>query len=110
MDWRNAKTLVTGGASFIGSHLVDALVAKGTNVRVVDNLSRGLLDNIRAHVDAGRVEFTQGDLNDPAVVEQAVRGVHVVAADHGGRDLPEPLADRSRADRVSDREPGRSAL
>ncbi len=88
MDWRNAKTLVTGGASFIGSHLVDALVATGAKVRVVDNLSSGRLDNIRAHVDARRVEFAQGDLNDPQVVEQAVRGVDVVfhlAADHGGR-------------------------
>jgi nucleoside-diphosphate-sugar epimerase len=88
MDWRNAKTLVTGGASFIGSHLVDALVAKGATVRVVDNLSSGRLDNVRAHVDARRIEFTHGDLNDPHVVEQAVRGVNVVfhlAADHGGR-------------------------
>ena len=88
MDWRNANTLVTGGASFIGSHLVDALVATGAKVRVVDNLSSGRLDNIRAHVDARRVEFAQGDLNDPEVVEQAVRGVDVVfhlAADHGGR-------------------------
>jgi nucleoside-diphosphate-sugar epimerase len=88
MDWRNAKTLVTGGASFIGSHLVDALVAGGAGVRVVDNLSSGRLENIRTHVDAGRVEFTHADLNDPRVVEQAVRGIDVVfhlAADHGGR-------------------------
>jgi nucleoside-diphosphate-sugar epimerase len=88
MDWRNTKTLVTGGASFIGSHLVDALVATGAKVRVVDNLSSGRLDNIRAHVEAGRVEFIRGDLNDPHVVESAVRGVNVVfhlAADHGGR-------------------------
>ncbi|HEY7475488.1 MAG TPA: SDR family NAD(P)-dependent oxidoreductase [Vicinamibacterales bacterium] len=88
MDWRSTKVLVTGGASFIGSHLVDALVAKGAKVRVVDNLSSGRLDNIRAHVETGRVEFIQGDLNEPHVVEQAVRGVNVVfhlAADHGGR-------------------------
>ncbi len=88
MDWRSARTLVTGGASFIGSHLVDALVAKGAKVRVVDNLSSGRLDNIRPHVDAGRVEFIEGDLNDQHVVEQSVRGVNVVfhlAADHGGR-------------------------
>jgi nucleoside-diphosphate-sugar epimerase len=67
---------------------VDALVATGAKVRVVDNLSSGRLDNIRAHVDARRVEFAQGDLNDPQVVEQAVRGIDVVfhlAADHGGR-------------------------
>ena len=88
MEWRNAKTLVTGGASFIGSHLVDALIALGAKVRVVDNLSSGKLDNIRPHVEAGRVEFTHADLNDPVVAGQAVRGVNVVfhlAADHGGR-------------------------
>ena len=88
MEWRNTKTLVTGGASFIGSHLVDALIALGARVRVVDNLSSGKLDHIRPHVDAGRVEFTHADLNDPLVADQAVRGMNVVfhlAADHGGR-------------------------
>ena len=88
MDWRNANALVTGGASFIGSHLVDALIALGARVRVVDNLSSGKLDHIRPHVDAGRVEFTHADLNDPLVADQAVRGMKVVfhlAADHGGR-------------------------
>jgi len=88
MDWRNANALVTGGASFIGSHLVDALIALGARVRVVDNLSSGKLDHIRPHVDAGRIEFTHADLNDPLVADQAVRGMNVVfhlAADHGGR-------------------------
>jgi nucleoside-diphosphate-sugar epimerase len=88
MNWRNKRVLVTGGASFIGSHLVDALVERGAKVRVVDNLSSGRLDNIRSHVDSGLVEFTHGDLNDPAVMEQAVRGIDLVfhlAADHGGR-------------------------
>jgi len=88
MDWRSARTLVTGGASFIGSHLVDALVARGARVRVVDNLSSGKLDNIRGHVQSGTVEFVHADLNDPHVAEHAVQGMNVVfhlAADHGGR-------------------------
>ena len=88
MDWRSAKTLVTGGASFIGSHLVDALLERGTGVRVVDNLSSGRLDNIGEAVRSGRVEFIQADLNDPHVASQACRGIDVVfhlAADHGGR-------------------------
>jgi nucleoside-diphosphate-sugar epimerase len=88
MDWKGTRTLITGGASFIGSHLTDALVARGARVRVVDNLSSGRLDNIRPHLDAGRVEFIEGNLNDPAVAEEAVRGMTVVfhlAADHGGR-------------------------
>ncbi len=88
MDWKGTHTLVTGGASFIGSHLVDALVARGARVRVVDNLTSGVLENIRPHVDSGAVEFTHGDLTDQAVVDAAVRGIQVVfhlAADHGGR-------------------------
>src|SRR5687767_8942462 len=88
MQWQKCKTLVTGGASFIGSHLVDALVARGAAVRVVDNLSSGRLDNIRAHVDSGRVEFIEADLADAAVADEAARGMRLVfhlAADHGGR-------------------------
>ena len=88
MTWGSAKVLVTGGASFIGSHLVDALLDRGATVRVVDNLSSGRLDNIRAHVEAGRVELMHADLNDPHVAERAVQGMNVVfhlAADHGGR-------------------------
>ena len=80
--------LVTGGASFIGSHLVDALVAMNARVRVVDDLSSGKLANIRRHVDSGAVEFARGDLLDSGVAAEAVGGMHTVfhlAANHGGR-------------------------
>jgi nucleoside-diphosphate-sugar epimerase len=88
MAWHGRRVLVTGGASFIGSHLVDALVAAGASVRVVDDLSSGRLDNIDTHVTAGRIAFTRGDLREPAVAATAVAGIEVVfhlAADHGGR-------------------------
>jgi nucleoside-diphosphate-sugar epimerase len=88
MNWQGESVLVTGGASFIGSHLVDALVLRGAQVRVVDNLSSGSLDNIRGHLDAGQVELIQADLGTPSVAEPAVEGMAVVfhlAADHGGR-------------------------
>lgn len=88
MNWGRTRTLVTGGASFIGSHLVDALLDRGADIRIVDNLSSGRLDNIKAHVDAGHVEFIEADLSDPAVAERAAAGMNVVfhlAADHGGR-------------------------
>jgi nucleoside-diphosphate-sugar epimerase len=88
MNWDGQKVLVTGGASFIGSHLVDALVARGARVRVVDNLTSGRLDNLQAHLEAERVEFRQGDLLEPGVAQAAVDGMGVVfhlAADHGGR-------------------------
>ncbi len=88
MSWRGRPVLVTGGASFIGSHLVDALVTAGATVRVVDDLSSGRFEHIRPHVDAGRVAFVRGDLRDPRVASEAINRIDVVfhlAADHGGR-------------------------
>ncbi len=88
MNWSKRKVLVTGGASFIGSHLVDALVARGAAVRVVDDLSSGHLEHIQEHIDAGRIEFVHADLREPGVARQAMWDIDVVfhlAADHGGR-------------------------
>jgi len=68
--------LVTGGAGFIGSHLVEALVARGGRVRVFDNLATGRLENLSAVKDS--IEFVQGDLRDRAVVSRAMKGVEVV--------------------------------
>ncbi len=86
--WSSKKALVTGGASFIGSTLVDALLARGASVRVVDDLSSGVLRNIQNVVDDGSVELIRGDLLDPDVSRKSVDGMDVVfhlAADHGGR-------------------------
>lgn len=86
--WDNKKVLVTGGASFIGSHLVDALVALGAKVRVVDDLSSGRLENIHPHLAEGRIEFIQADLREPGVAREAIKEIDLVfhlAAAHGGR-------------------------
>lgn len=86
--WKNKKVLVTGGASFIGSHLVDALLERGATVRVVDDLTSGRLGNIEGHLKAGRVKFMEADLREPGVARAAMDGIEVVfhlAADHGGR-------------------------
>jgi nucleoside-diphosphate-sugar epimerase len=80
--------LVTGGASFIGSHLVDALIQRGARVRVADDLSSGTADNLRVHLDSGRIAFREGDLRDSAFAAENASGVSTVfhlAADHGGR-------------------------
>lgn len=89
MDWRRKRVLVTGGASFIGSHVIDELMTRApAHVRVVDDLSSGTLDNIEQYLDSGIVEFVRGDLLDSSVAMRAVRDVDVIfhlAAIHGGR-------------------------
>jgi len=68
--------LVTGGAGFIGSHLVEALLARGDRVRVLDNLSTGRKSNLATVAD--RIELVEGDLTDRQAVTRAVEGVELV--------------------------------
>jgi UDP-glucose 4-epimerase len=72
------RVLVTGGAGFIGSHMVDRLVNDGYDIRVIDDLSAGRLDNIRGHLSAGRVDFVKGDIRDVSLVRKSVDDVDVV--------------------------------
>ena len=86
--WCDRPVLVTGGASFIGSHLTDVLVGLGARVRVVDDLSSGRAQNIDRHIKARRIDFVSGDLRNAAVLDAAVAGIDTVfhlAAIHGGR-------------------------
>lgn len=86
--WHGRSVLVTGGASFIGSHLVDALVARGARVRVVDDLTSGDVAHLASHLASGGIEFVQADLREPGVARAAVAGMDTIfhlAADHGGR-------------------------
>ena len=68
--------LVTGGAGFIGSHIAQALVARGNRVRVLDNLSSGRLANLEPIRD--QVEFVQGDITDAPLVARLMPGVECV--------------------------------
>jgi UDP-glucose 4-epimerase len=70
------KVLVTGGAGFIGSHLVDALVDSGCQVTVLDNLSTGKSVNLE-HLQ-GRITFLRGDIQDPEALIEAMAGCDVV--------------------------------
>jgi UDP-glucose 4-epimerase len=72
------RVLVTGGAGFIGSHIVDRLVRDGCRVRVVDDLSSGRVENIKHHLESNSVELIVGDLKDPQIALRAVEGVDVV--------------------------------
>jgi len=74
----NKRVLVTGGAGFIGSHVVDRLVDDGCWVRVVDNLSTGKLENISDHLESGKVDFVEGDIRDALVAGKSVVAVDAV--------------------------------
>jgi UDP-glucose 4-epimerase len=75
---KKQKVLVTGGAGFIGSHLVDKLVGNGCTVRVIDNLSTGNMANIKAQVENSKVDFVNGDIRDASLVNQVIKDVDSV--------------------------------
>lgn len=88
MKWSNKPVLITGGASFIGSHLVDALIARQAKIRIADDLSSGKMENIKEYLGSGKIEFIKGDLRDAPVLKKAIKNIDIVfhlAADHGGR-------------------------
>jgi len=76
LENRMSLSLVTGGAGFIGSHLVEALLARGDTVRVLDNLSTGYVDNLQPVID--QIDFINGDIRDKAVMQKAMRDVDFV--------------------------------
>jgi len=71
-----ARYLVTGGAGFIGSNIVEELVGRGEDVVVLDDLSTGKMENIEPFMD--RIDFIKGDIRDGDVVEKAMNGVDFV--------------------------------
>lgn len=72
------RFLITGGAGFVGSHLVDALLERGDQVVVLDDLSTGRHDNIREHLTNPNFEFVMGSILNEALVDDVVRRVDVV--------------------------------
>jgi len=72
------KAVVTGGAGFIGSHLVEYLLADGKHVVVLDDMSTGQVDNLRAVGDHPRLRVVHGSICDRKVVDQCVTGADVV--------------------------------
>jgi UDP-glucose 4-epimerase len=94
------KVLVTGGAGFIGSHLTEALVGRGHEVRVLDNLRSGRLANLKAV--RKEIEFVKGDCADPATARRASKRIemvyHEAAIPSVARSVDEPaLSHRANA-------------
>ena len=92
------KTLVTGGAGFIGSHLTDALLAGGDEVTVYDNLSTGRLSNLDSALAAG-VDLVEGDILDRDLLERVMQSVrpdtvfHLAAQGEVQRSIEQPAFD-----------------
>ena len=88
------KTLVTGGSGFIGSNLVKALLEKGDEVVVIDNLSSGYKSNL---LKLNKIEFIEGDIRDIALLEKIMLGVemiyHLAASVGNKRSIADPFLD-----------------
>jgi len=87
------RFLVTGGAGFIGSHLVERLLADGHDVRVLDNFSSGSLDNLAFAGPDDALAIIRGDVRDLACVEAAAAGVEVIFHQAAMRSVPQSVAD-----------------
>jgi UDP-glucose 4-epimerase len=78
MNEKDKNVLVTGGAGFIGSHLVEALVEKGYFVRVLDNLGRGNMAYMQPLIDKGKIEFIDGDVRYSDAVDKSMKDIDYV--------------------------------
>lgn len=95
---RVATYLVTGGAGFIGSHLVEELIRRGQTVRVVDDFSSGRRENVPA---GGRVDLVEGDLADEAVARRAVDGCGFVLHQAAIPSVPRSIQDPASSHRAN---------
>jgi len=93
------QALVTGGAGFIGSHLVDGLLAAGFRVRLLDDFSSGREENV-AHLN-GSAELLRGDLRDRALLARALAGVEVVFHQAAVPSVPRSVAEPERTNDVN---------
>ena len=95
----DATYLVTGGAGFIGSHLVEHLLAGGARVRVVDDFSTGRRENLAPFMD--RIVLVEGDITDPEICRRASEGVDVVFHQAALPSVPRSVVDPARSHDVN---------
>jgi nucleoside-diphosphate-sugar epimerase len=89
------KTLVTGGAGFIGSHIVQTLLEQGRQVRILDNFSTGKHENLEDSIQQfkDQLEVLEGDVREISAVDQAVRGVDVIFHEAAFVSVPQSMAE-----------------
>lgn len=90
------KYLVTGGAGFIGSHIVQTLLERGETVRVLDNFSTGKPENIeelKARFNGHRLEVLEGDVRDAGRVEEAVNGIEIIFHEAAFVSVPQSMEE-----------------
>lgn len=90
------KYLVTGGAGFIGSHIVQTLLEQGDSVRVLDNFSTGKRENIEGltqRFSSSELEIIEGDIRDAACVEEALRGIEVIFHEAAFVSVPQSVEE-----------------
>ena len=90
------KYLVTGGAGFIGSHIVHTLLGQGTSVRVLDNFSAGKPENLEGLIgqfNGKQLEVFEGDLRDASRVEEAVRGIELIFHEAAFVSVPQSMEE-----------------
>jgi len=78
VNYTGVKVLVTGGAGFIGSHLVDALMSKGAAVTVLDNLRAGFMGNMAQWINHSRFSFVKGDCLNQRDIDEAIEGCELI--------------------------------
>jgi UDP-glucose 4-epimerase len=101
MSKKYSKILVTGGAGFIGSHLVDRLMSEGFSVTVLDNLSYGHMENLCAHLGNKELEFIKGDIRDQVLVKKVMQNVDVVFHEAALVSLTLSIQDPSLANEIN---------
>jgi len=97
-DKNVTEYLVRGGAGFIGSNIVEALVARGDKVTVLDNLATGKRENLAPFLS--KIKFIEGDICDPAIVAEAMKGIDYVFHEAALPSVPRSVADPLAANRA----------
>lgn len=95
-DISKSSFLITGGAGFIGSHIAEYLMKfNAGKIRVLDNLENGYLENIQAFVEAGKVEFIEGDIKNIDTCQEACKGIDYVFHEAALGSVPRSVANPS---------------